>query len=266
MLYYVDTHAHLEDEQFDEDREALIASFPREGVLGVVNVGASLEGARAAAELSERYERVFMGAGIHPDDVGCMNDEVMDELTAMCRREKCVCVGEIGLDYHWNVEEKAVQKRWFAEQMHLAIRENLPINVHSRDAAQDTYDLIKAEHAGATGGIIHCFSGSAELAQLYVRMGYMIGIGGVVTFKNAKTLVKVVQQVPLENLVTETDSPYLAPVPHRGQRNNSTYIPLVIEKIAQIKGVEPGYAAKVLLENACRVYPKMKLPEIGQFE
>lgn len=249
-----DTHAHYDDEAFDGDREALLYDLEKKSVEYVVNVGASLRGARASAELAGRFPFVYAAVGIHPDEVGCMNEDVMNELRELCRREKTVAVGEIGLDYHWNVEEKEVQREWFIRQLHLAREMDLPINVHSRDAAQDTFDVIRAEHTGSTGGIIHCFSGSPEMAAAYVRMGYCIGIGGVVTFKNGKVLKQVVRDIPLEYLVTETDCPYLAPEPFRGKRNDSGNIRYVIDAIAQIKEMPVEKTEEILLENAKRVY------------
>ena len=274
----IDTHAHYDAEEFKEDRDSLLGrELTREDVEWVVNMGASMEGAEASAELARRFSRqgrdgavtVYAGIGIHPDDTGIFEGKADDRgrsyvhpgdalqhLRELCEGEGVVCVGEIGLDYHWMVEEKEVQKKWFREQMHLAHELQLPINVHSRDAAQDTYDMIRENYdAGRfTGGIIHCYSGSAELAREYIKMGYHIGIGGVVTFKNAKTLKKVVAETPLEALVTETDCPYLAPEPYRGKRNDSRYIRFVIEAIAALKEMDPEKCAKVLERNAQEVY------------
>ena len=249
-----DTHAHYDDEAFDGDREEILSSLKQNNIGYVVNVGASLRGARESIALSSSYSRVYAAAGIHPDEVGCMNDDVMEELRTMCMLEKTVAVGEIGLDYHWNKEPKQVQKNWFAEQLHLAKEVDLPVNVHSRDAAQDTLEVIKAEHAGSTGGVIHCFSGSLEMAREYVRMGYYLGIGGVVTFKNAKTLKQIVKDIPMEYLVTETDCPYLAPEPFRGQRNASMYLNYVIEEIAQLKGLTVERVEDIMFENAKNLY------------
>lgn len=249
-----DTHAHYDSEGFDEDREELLSSLRERGIGAVVNVGATLSGARESAAFAARFSNVYAAVGIHPDEVGCMNEAVMEELEDLCRQKKTVAVGEIGLDYHWNVESREVQKKWFLRQLQLAKEVGLPINVHSREAAQDTFDLIKAEHAGSTGGIIHCFSGSAEMAREYVSMGYYLGIGGVVTFKNGKTLKQVVKEIPLEFLVTETDCPYLAPVPFRGKRNDSSYIRYVIQMIAELKGIAEEEAENVLYENAKKVY------------
>ena len=249
-----DTHAHYDDEAFDEYREELLTSLKQHNIGYVVNVGASLRGARESVALSSRYSRVYAAAGIHPDEVGCMDDDVMEELRTLCMLEKTVAVGEIGLDYHWNKEPNQVQKNWFAEQLHLAKEMDLPVNVHSRDAAADTLEIIRTEHAGSTGGVIHCFSGSLEMAREYVRMGYYLGIGGVVTFKNAKTLKQIVKDIPLEYLVTETDCPYLAPEPFRGKRNASMYLNHVIQEIAQLKGLTEERVEDIMFENARNLY------------
>lgn len=249
-----DTHAHYDDEAFEEDREEILTSLKQHNIGYVVNVGASLRGARESVALSSRYSRVYAAAGIHPDEVGCMNEDVMEELRTMCMLEKTVAVGEIGLDYHWNKESKQVQKNWFIEQLHLAKEMDLPVNVHSRDAAADTLEIIKTEHAGSTGGVIHCFSGSLEMAREYVRMGYYLGIGGVVTFKNAKTLKQIVKDIPMEYLVTETDCPYLAPEPFRGKRNASMYLNYVIKEIAQLKGLTEERVEDIMFENARNLY------------
>ena len=265
-----DTHTHYDEEAFDPDREALLGGeLAAGGVEWVVNMGASMEGAQASAEYARIYPIVYAGCGIHPDEVGVFEgkktasgirfsggEDAMRHLKELCCGEKVVCVGEIGLDYHWMVEEKEVQKRWFREQLRLAYELKLPVNVHSRDAAQDTYDLIRETYeAGmATGGVIHCYSGSLELAWEYVKMGYHIGIGGVVTFKNAKVLKRVAAALPLGTLVTETDCPYLAPEPNRGMRNDSRNIRYVIEQIAALREMDPERCADVLRENAHAVY------------
>ena len=253
-LKIFDTHAHYDDRAFDRDRDEVLGSLGEKGVAYVVNVGASLEGVKAAAALADRYSFLYSAAGIHPDDAGCMNGDVMAFLEEMCRREKTVAVGEIGLDYHWNRETHEVQKRWFAEQLHLAKEMDLPVNIHSRDAAADTFQVVKEEHGGATGGVIHCYSGSAEMAGEYVRMGYYLGIGGVVTFKNARVLKQVVKEIPLEHLVTETDCPYLAPEPFRGKRNTSANLAYVVRAIAEIKEEDPEKTGEILFENARRLY------------
>ena len=256
-MIIIDTHAHYDEEAFDTDREELLASLPEAGISFVVNVGASPEGVRDSVELSRRYPHVYAAVGIHPDHVGDMSEETLDWLEGLASDPKTVAIGEIGLDYHWDVWPREIQKLWFARQMELAVKTGLPINVHSREAAQDTFDLVRSVHAGSTGGIIHCYSGSAEMAQEYVSMGYHIGIGGVITFRNGKTLKRVVETLPLSALVTETDCPYLAPSPHRGERNSSLLIPLMIEEIARIKQMDVEETAQILYENALRVYGKI---------
>ncbi len=248
-----DTHAHYDDEQFDSDREELIASLPELGVETIVNVGASLKGCRASMEFAKKYPHFYAAVGVHPDSCGELNEETFAELEKWCQEEKVVAVGEIGLDYHWDVEPRDVQKRWFIRQIELARKLNLPINVHSRDAAEDTFTVIK-EHAQGLKGIIHCFSGSKELAVEYVKLGFHIGVGGVVTFKNGKKMKQVVEAVPLERIVLETDCPYLAPEPYRGKRNNSSYIKYMAEEIGRIKGVSFEEVLAVTTENAKKIY------------
>lgn len=252
-----DTHAHYDDEAFDEDREELLGSMLENGVGHIVNVGASLKGVAATSELMNRYDFVYGALGVHPDEVGELDEEKFQWLRVLLHQEKAVAVGEIGLDYYWDKESHELQKKWFQRQLHLALELNKPINVHSRDAAQDTFDLIKKEHAGKpgfAGGIIHCYSGSVEMAREYVKLGYAIGIGGVVTFKNARVLKEVAADLPLDRIVIETDCPYLSPVPNRGKRNSSLNLPYVIQTIAEIRGVTPAEIEQATYGNACRIY------------
>ncbi|MCD7736072.1 MAG: TatD family hydrolase [Lachnospiraceae bacterium] len=249
-----DTHAHYDDEAFDPDREELLLEMEPAGIAGIVNMGASLRGVEESQKLAERYPFIYAAAGVHPDEVGSLDEAGMSRLYELCCRPKTVAVGEIGLDYYWDKESHELQKYWFARQLQMAIDTGLPVNIHSRDAAQDTFDIMKAEHAGTTGGIIHCFSSSAQMALEYVKLGYYIGVGGVVTFKNARVMKEVVAAVPMEKLVTETDCPYLAPAPNRGKRNSSLYLPLVTEAIAGIKGMEVCQAEEILYRNALQVY------------
>ncbi len=249
-----DTHAHYNEEAFDSDREELLREMEPAGIAGIVNMGASEEDVLASQELAEAYPFIYAGVGLHPDYVGGLDEEKMAWLTDLCDREKSIVVGEIGLDYHWDTQPREVQKKWFIRQLAMAKEVNLPVNIHSRDAAQDTFDIMKKEHAGTTGGIIHCFSASAQMAQEYVRLGYYIGVGGTVTFKNGRVMKEVVAAVPLDRIVTETDCPYMAPAPHRGERNSSLYLPLVIDAIAQIKGLTPEEVEEATYENALRVY------------
>ena len=249
-----DSHAHYDDEAFDGDREDLLTRMRENGVGYIVNVGASLQGAKESTQLAARFPHVYAAVGVHPDHVGDLDEEKMDWLKELCKLPKTVAVGEIGLDYYWDKESHSLQKEWFSRQLSLAKEVKLPIIVHSREAARDTFDIIKAEHAGSTGGVIHCYSGSKEMARDYLNLGYYIGVGGVVTFKNARVLKEVVEYVPLSQMLTETDCPYLAPVPFRGKRNRSAYISYVIEMIASIKGISAEEVERVTSENAKRMY------------
>ena len=183
-----DTHAHYDDEAFDQDREELIESLPAAGIETVVNVGASLESTKTTLALAERYSYFYGAAGVHPNETGELTEADMEWLKEICGRPKVVAVGEIGLDYHWDEPERDVQKKWFARQLELAREVNLPVIIHSRDAAKDTLDLMKGEHAEEIGGVIHCFSYGVEMAREYLNMGFFIGIGGVLTFSNGKKL------------------------------------------------------------------------------
>ncbi|MCD7955406.1 MAG: TatD family hydrolase [Lachnospiraceae bacterium] len=249
-----DTHAHYDDEAFDDDREELLSQMAAAGVGAIVNMGASLEGVEASQRLAARYPFIYAAVGVHPDEVGSLDEEKLHGFYELCRNRKTVAIGEIGLDYYWDRESHEIQKQWFRRQLQMAKDVGLPVNIHSRDAAQDTFDVMKEEHAGTTGGIIHCFSASAQMAREYVKLGYYIGVGGVVTFKNARVMKEVVAEVPVDHIVIETDCPYLAPAPHRGKRNSSLYLPLVIEAIAGIKGMTTQEVEESTWENARRVY------------
>lgn len=231
-----ESHAHYDSEQFDEDRHELLMSMPEHGIGTVLNSGANWESVTACVELAEKYPHVYAAVGMHPDEVGDLNEERFAFLKEQCKKEKVVAVGEIGLDYYWDNESHDVQKKWFIRQLELARELDLPVLIHSRDAAADTLEIMK-EHGKGLRGVIHCFSYSIELAREYVKMGFHIGIGGVVTFKNGKKLKEIAQEIPLERILLETDSPYLAPVPYRGKRNSSLYIPYIAEEIANLKGI-----------------------------
>ena len=248
-----DTHAHYDDRQFDTDRTELLNGMPDAGVGTIVNVGASLNGCRRAMELAVEFPFVYAAVGVHPDEVGFLNEETFSQLEGWCYEEKVVAVGEIGLDYYWDTESHDLQKEWFIRQLDLARRTGLPVNIHSRDAAEDTFRIMK-EHAEGIPGIIHCFSGSRELAAEYVKLGFYIGIGGVVTFKNGKKLKQVAREIPLSRIVLETDCPYLAPEPYRGKRNQSGYIRYVAEEIARLKGISCEEVIEQTELNAREVY------------
>ena len=251
-----DTHAHYDDEAFDADREALIASLPGHNICAAVQVCASVESLERTPSMVRRWPHLYGAVGVHPDYAGQVTPEVLERIRELCRGEKIVAVGEIGLDYYWHKEESehTVQQQVFRQQLSLAREAGLPFMVHSRDAAADTLRIVKEFMAGGMpGGIIHCFSYSWEIAREYLNMGLVLGIGGVVTYKNARKLTEVVEKAPLSALVLETDCPYLSPVPHRGKRNSSLNLPYVAERIAQIKGVTTEEVISVTEENAMKL-------------
>ncbi len=249
-----DTHAHYDDEAFDKDRDELLGSLDAKGIGTVVNVGASIQSTKETLQLTRQYPFVYGAAGVHPNETGELNDNLMDWLRYITREDKIVAVGEIGLDYHWEEPEPKIQKYWFVRQLALAREERLPVIIHSRDAARDTLDIIKAERAKETGGVIHCFSYGVDLAREYLQMGFYLGIGGVVTFHNARKLKEVVKYAPLDQLVLETDCPYLAPEPYRGRRNSSLNLIYVAEQIGQIKNIPADEVISVTSRNAKRLY------------
>lgn len=249
-----ESHAHYDDEAFDEDREELLISLREHGIDKVVNVGASLESCRITLDLMEKYSFIYGAMGVHPSETAALNEDNFAWLRDQCVADKVVAVGEIGLDYHWKEPEPQVQKAWFERQIMLARETGLPVIIHSRDAARDTLDMIQALHAGETGGVIHCYSYTKEIAREYLQMGYYFGIGGVITFQNSKKLKEAVEYIPLDRILLETDSPYLAPEPHRGKRNSSLNLPYVAQAIADLKGISYEEAVEVTEENAKRLF------------
>ena len=249
-----DTHAHYDDEAFDSDREELLGKLPEAGIGRVVNIAASSESIDECLDLAHRFPHVYCALGIHPEHCADMNEELLEEIRLKLGDEKAVAVGEIGLDYYWPEPDREIQKHWFARQLQLAAEVDMPVVIHSREAAADTMRIMKENHAERTGGVVHCYSYSAELAKEFVKMGFYIGIGGVLTFKNARKLVEVAGEIPLEHLLLETDCPYLAPVPYRGKRNSSLYLPYVVEKLAQIKEIPEEEVIRVTEENAEKMY------------
>ena len=253
MLF--DSHAHLNDARFDEDREALIQKLQEEHVDLVLNPGADIETSISSVELANKYDFIYAAVGVHPHDVKDLDDTAIDTLRKLAtENEKVVAIGEIGLDYYYDNSPREVQKEWFKKQIELANELKLPIIIHDRDAHQDTFEIIKNTKSPEIGCVLHCYSGNVELAKEYVKMGYYIGVGGVVTFKNSRVLKEVVKAIPLECIVVETDCPYLAPAPHRGKRNSSAYLPLVIEEIARLKEITAEEVENVTYENAQRLY------------
>ena len=246
----IDTHAHYDDKAFDNDRHELLTSLEKSGIAAVVNVAADMKSLEDVPRLAHEYNFVYGAIGLHPDNVGALDDGVMDKMRHLLEDPKMVAVGEIGLDYHWNVEPKDVQMEAFARQIELAKEAGKPIMVHSREAANDTMQVIKDTRAYDAGGIIHCYAYSPEMAREYVKMGFYLGVGGTVTFKNARKIKEVVAEIPLESLVLETDCPYLAPEPNRGKRNSSLNLPYVAAKIAEIKGCRKEEVEEITYNNA----------------
>lgn len=249
-----DTHAHYMDERFVEDREALLASLRDAGVGNVVEVGASIQSTKDAVALSRKHNFVYSAVGVHPDGVPEMTDETIEWLKGLTGEPKVVAIGEIGLDYYYDEPDRELQKKWFIRQLEAAKETKMPVIIHSRDAAQDTLQIMDEHCDWSQGGVIHCFSYTVETAKIYLRKGFYLGIGGVVTFKNGRKLVEVVKEAPLEQLVLETDSPYLTPVPSRGRRNDSRQLTYVVDAIAQIKGIDREEVIRVTEENAKKMY------------
>lgn len=249
-----DTHAHYDDDAFDEDREELLDSLCGQGVSNVVNVAASLFSCCRTLALIGQYEFMYGAIGVHPSETTELNEEKFAWLSQAAQREKIVAVGEIGLDYYWEEADHETQKKWFIRQLELAREIKLPVIIHSREAAQDTYDIMKAYHAEDIGGVIHCYSYSVEMAKAFEKLGFYFGIGGVVTFGNAKKLREVVEYLPLERIVLETDCPYLAPAPNRGKRNSSLNLRYVAEKIAEIKNISYDVVIEETTKNAKKLY------------
>ena len=254
MTPIFDTHAHYDDMAFDEDRDDLLAGLPENGIARVVNVGASLASCERTIELMNRYDYIYGAIGIHPSETAELNDKAFEWLREQCQLKKCVAVGEIGLDYYWEEPDRELQKEWFRRQLNLARDLAKPVVIHSRDAAKDTVDLMAEEHAEEIGGVIHCYSYTKETAESFLKMGFYFGVGGVLTFKNAKKLKEAVAYIPLERIVLETDCPYLAPEPNRGKRNSSLNIPYVITALAEIKGVGEEAVRQAAWENAHKLY------------
>ena len=234
-----DSHAHYDDEEFDDDRKEIIEELKNDGVIGIMNCSSSYKSIAKTCELINTWDFIYGAVGIHPENADEFKDEMLEEFKEIIKKNpKVKAIGEIGLDYYWDENpDKEIQKDVFRKHMKLAEELNLPVIIHDRDAHEDTLNIIK--EFPNVKGVVHCFSGSVEFAKECLKLGYYIGVTGVVTFKNAKKVVKVVKEVPIERLLVETDCPYMAPEPNRGKRNKSSYIKYVIEKISEIKEINP---------------------------
>ena len=246
-----DSHAHYTDKAFNDDRKELLDSLKESGICGVINCGVDLESSEKSVALSERYDYIYCACGVHPEEVDGLPENYIDILRNMAKNEKCVAIGEIGLDYYWRQDNKELQKKVFEEQILLAKEMDLPIIVHDREAHEDTLAILKKHKPK---GVLHCFSGSVETAKEILKLGMYIGLGGAVTFKNAKKPVEVAEMLPLDRLLLETDCPYMAPVPMRGKRNYSAYIEYVAEKIGEIKGIDPQTVTNQTTENTKNLF------------
>ena len=251
MEHIFESHAHYDDPRFEEDREQVLLSLADHGVQYVVNVGASVRGSEASVALSERFDFVYAAVGVHPEDADVFDETDVQTLRRLAAHKKVVAIGEIGLDYHYDDSNKERQIAVFRRQMQLAKDLALPVIIHSRDACADTLEVLREFRLP---GVLHCFSGSAETAKEIVSLGMYVGFTGVLTFKNARKAVESVAAVPMERILCETDSPYMAPEPVRGTRCDSSLLPYILAKMAEIKGVTPQEMADVTCENAKRLF------------
>ncbi|MEK3888927.1 TatD family hydrolase [Bacillus sp. FSL K6-3431] len=252
MLF--DTHVHLNDDQFSEDIEEVINRAQASGVEKMVVVGFDRKTIQKALELIEKYEFLYASVGWHPVDAIDMTEDDLIWIEGIAAHPKVVALGEMGLDYHWDKSPKSVQQDVFRRQIRLARKLNLPITIHNREATQDIVQILKEEKAYEVGGIMHCFSGSAEVAKECIDLNFYISLGGPVTFKNAKKPKEVAVQVPIDRLLIETDCPYLAPHPYRGKRNEPAFVKFVAEEIAELKGLSLDEVAQATTANAKKVF------------
>ena len=245
---YFETHAHYDDKKFDEDRNEILNSLKENNIKYVVNVGADMKSSYDSIKLSQEYDFIYASVGVHPHEARNMKEEDYKTLEQWLQYDKVVALGEIGLDYYYDFSPREVQREVFKKQLKICENITKPVIIHSRDANQEVFDIIK--ESKVRKGVIHAFSGSLEMALEYIKLGFFIGVGGVLTFKNANKLVNVVENIPLEHILIETDSPYLSPVPVRGTRNNSQNLKYIVEKISEIKHIERENVEKITLETA----------------
>lgn len=250
----IDSHTHYDDEAFDQDREELLSAVFESEIRKIINIGASMQSCRTTLDLTEKYEHIYAALGVHPSDTAKLTEEDMKWIAEKSRLSKVVAIGEIGLDYYWDTPDRETQKKWFRRQLALAKEVKLPVVIHSRDAAADTISMMKECGADTIPGVIHCYSYTKESAREFLDMGYSFGIGGVLTFKNAKKLKEAVAYMPMDRILLETDCPYLAPEPNRGKRNSSLNLPYVVQVMAQIKGISEEEVIRITSENTERLF------------
>lgn len=250
----IDSHAHYDDEAFDEDREPLLSSVFDSGIRKIINIAASTKSCKTTFALTQRYENIYGALGVHPSETAELTETDMEWIKEKSRHEKIVAIGEIGLDYYWDEPDREIQKKWFRRQLMLAKEVNLPVVIHSRDAVADTISIMKECGCDNIPGVVHCYSYTKESAKEFLDMGYYFGIGGVLTFKNAKKLKEAVAYIPMDHILLETDCPYLSPEPNRGKRNSSLNIPYIVQVMAQIKGISEDEVIRITSENTERLF------------
>jgi len=249
---YFESHAHYDDKRYNEDRGELLKNLPAQGVDYAINIGTTVKNSHTCVDLAEKYSYIYATVGVHPHYANTLDNAGLEALKTLASHEKVVAIGEIGLDFHYDYSPRDVQREWFSKQLELAKETSLPVVIHSRDAALETFNMLK--DSGVCKGVVHCYSGSFEMAAEYVKMGFLIGITGVVTYKNAVNIVEVAEKIPLEKILIETDCPYLSPEPNRGKRNDSSNLKYIAEKIAQLKGVSAEEVAKTTQNNAIKLF------------
>jgi TatD DNase family protein len=255
-----ETHAHYEDEKFDPDRAELLSSMGQKGIGRIINVGSSMETSEKSMALAHGYPFIYAAVGLHPDAVREATEENIDRLRAWSKDPKVVAIGEIGPDYHYekDPEVRQLQLTAFRKQLDLALEAKLPVIVHSREAAKDTMEILTDFAKRGGRGVVHCYSYSPDQALQYVKMGFFIGVGGVITFKNGKKLRQTVEEIPMDHILLETDCPYMAPEPHRGERNSSLYIPYMVKAISMIKGISTEEVEDITWKNAMGLFTRVK--------
>lgn len=250
----IDSHAHLDDNRFKRDRKEIINSLEDHGVELVINNGADLQSSIEAVKLAEEYDNIYATVGVHPHAAKEMDDSTIEMLRAFAKRDKVVAIGEIGLDFYYDNSPRDIQRKWFKRQLELAKELDLPVTIHSRDASQEVFDIIKEAQDGSLRGVMHCYSDSLELAREYVKLGFYISLAGPVTFKNARVPKEVAKDIPLDRLLVETDSPYLTPEPNRGKRNEPAYVRYTAGQIAELRGISYEELARATNENTKRLF------------
>ncbi|MDQ5983135.1 MAG: D-aminoacyl-tRNA deacylase [Eubacteriales bacterium SKADARSKE-1] len=251
MKNIFDSHAHYDDAAFDEDRETILNGLQDKGVCNVINVGANIESSKKSVSFSLKYPFIFAAVGVHPTEIKDLPKDYPDIILDLLKNEKTVAIGEVGLDYHYDFSPRDVQKKIFEEQLKLAVEHNVPVIIHDREAHMDTMDLLKKYKPR---GVVHCFSGSLEMALEVIKLGMYIGLGGAVTFKNAKNPVLVAEKVPIDRILLETDAPYMTPVPYRGKRCDSSLIKYTAQKIAEVRNIGVDVLLEKTKQNAIDLF------------